>query len=54
MPISIRVASEKICALPKSIYNICNTLTFIKVMRKFMCGVPYLICCIISFICNES
>ena len=58
MSIFIRVASEIVCAMPKSIYNmgncICHMLTVINVMCEFMCDMRYLICCMYSFICNVS
>ena len=58
MSIFIHVASENVCAMPKSIYNmgncICHMLTFIYVMCKFMCDMRYLIRCMYSFICNVS
>ena len=58
MSIFIHVASENVCAMPKSIYNmgncICHMLTFINVVCKFMCDMRYLICCLFSFICNVS
>ena len=58
MSIFIHIASENVCAMPKSIYNmgncICHMLTFIYVMCRFMCDMRYLICCMFSFICNVS
>ena len=47
MSIFIHVASENVCAMPKSIYNmgncICHMLTFINVMSKFKHDMRYLI-----------
>ena len=54
----IHVASENVCALPKSIYNmgncVCHIPTFINIMCKFMCDLRYLICCMYSFTYNVS
>ena len=58
MSIFIHVASENVCAMPKSIYNmgncICHMPAFITVMCKFMCVMRYLIrcTCMFSFIGN--
>ena len=58
MWILIHIASENFCAMSKSMYNMGNCishmLTFIDVMRKFMCDMRFLICCMFSFICNVS
>ena len=58
MLIFIHVASENICSIPKSIYNmgncICHMLAFINVMCKFMCDMRYLIWSMLSFICYVS
>ena len=47
MSIFIHVASENVCAMPKSIYNMgnctCHMLTFINVMSKFKHDMRYLI-----------
>ena len=56
MSIFIHVASENVCAMPKSIYNmgncICHMPAFITVMCKFMCVMRYLIrfTCMFSFL----
>ena len=58
MSILIHVASENVCPMPKSIYNmgycICHMLCFINVMWKFMCDMRYLICFMFSFMCSVS
>ena len=53
MTILIHVASENVCAMPESIYNIgnfvChNMLNFINVMCELVCVMRYLICCMFS------